>query len=399
MTGKENNQKSRIIQEIALVTFLVIVIFTPIINHIVTGSGITIDYTAHIQSALQLFSSSPIMPYFLWHLCLLFIVQIFHLNANDGAIAVTVFSVILTAIILVYIFNDYQSKYAIRSSLLDSRPAKIVLTLCLLIITPIFILYPLDHLAYLGYIGISGYHNPTSLLCKPLSLLLFYLVIRYGDDTSISRKAVLGIAGLTIVSSLAKPSYLICLLPALVVLVAYRFLSRKKANWSLLGWGVIIPGSAILLLQTYFGMNYLGVTDQNPISFSPFVVFSHYSGYLFPKFFLSILFPLCVYILYFKDAHRDKSLNISWLVFFFGAFYAYFLAESATNIWAGDFGWGAEISLFILFVFSLIFFIRELSDFQKRDAYKIYPLIIIFGLHVIFGILYYFIIFINNSYK
>src|SRR5207248_602892 len=127
------------------------------------------------------------------------------------------------------------------------------------------------------------------------------------------------------------------------------------------------------------------------IIFAPLKVYSLYSSWLLPKFILSILFPLTVYLLYFRRATQDFALNLSWLIFLIGSFYAYFLAESGPRFDAGNFGWGAQIALFILFVWSVKFLIRqeiatrgECVGATKRSK-RCVTCIMAFGLHLVSG--------------
>jgi len=259
-------------------------------------------------------------------------------------------------------------------------------TLSLLILTPIYIIAVFDCQPYFGYIGITTYHNPTIILLKPIALLHFLCTMKAFDNHQCRKRLITLTAILTILSVIAKPSYVICLLPSLTIFIVFKQATKQTINWRLLLAGIVLPSVAILTWQ--YGFTY-SASEKHSIVFSPFKVMSHYSEYLFLKFILSILFPLCVYALYFKKAIRDHRLNLSWLVFFSGAFYSYFLCESGPRMFDGNFLWSGQISLFILFVVSILFVIKRkivYTGFYGRDLRL---LAFVFGTHVTMGMLFY----------
>ncbi len=102
------------------------------------------------------------------------------------------------------------------------------------------------------------------------------------------------------------------------------------------------------------------------------------------KFVLSILFPLCVYSLYFRKATDDTYLSLAWPIFLVGACYTYFLAEDGAARFDGNFWWSAQVALLILFVFSTAFLVR-----QEVRSKRFFICAAVFGLHLISGIVWY----------
>jgi hypothetical protein len=127
------------------------------------------------------------------------------------------------------------------------------------------------------------------------------------------------------------------------------------------------------------------------------------------KFLLSILFPLLVYIFYFKAAIKTLYLNLAWAVFTFGAAYMYLLAEGGERLAHATFTWSAICALFILFIVSTAFLIQIVrckavtplltdnlieprsSNHSFRSRVKITILLCVLGLHMISGIYWYYI--------
>jgi hypothetical protein len=83
---------------------------------------------------------------------------------------------------------------------------------------------------------------------------------------------------------------------------------------------------------------------------------------------------------------------LAWLAFLIAAFQNYFLAESGARLYHWNFVWGANITLFILFVVSLMLLLelnRPLPESLKARS-KLYALLGIFALHVMSGIVWYY---------
>ena len=85
---------------------------------------------------------------------------------------------------------------------------------------------------------------------------------------------------------------------------------------------------------------------------------SGYANHLGTKFVLSLLFPVGVYVLYFREARTSLRLNLSWLAFLVGASFTYLVAEKK-RVLDGNFTWGAQVALFVLFVESVALVVRS----------------------------------------
>ncbi len=257
-----------------------------------------------------------------------------------------------------------------------------------------------DTLRYLGYIGFQAYHNPTIHGIKPIALLLFWFALAiFPAITSDQRGSLIwhtaATAALTILSALAKPNYIICLVPALMLLAGYRFIRKQPVRWLMLAFGVVIPGGLVLVWQ--YAITYAAqgpVMQSSSIVFAPFAVMGGYSSWLFAKFLLSILFPLAVVLLYLPTAKSYIPLQVAWITFASGLFFTYFLSESGDRMLHGNFVWSAQIALFVLFITSVHFLIQQhdyLTIAPKRFFHdKRYTVcVLLFGLHTISGIVYY----------
>ena len=241
----------------------------------------------------------------------------------------------------------------------------------------------------IGYFWAEPYYSPTYELMKPLALFAAVQAAAFLVERSSGRPLVTATALSVVAGGFAKPNFIICLLPAVLGMAAVRAYQRQPFDRRALVLGIIVPAIAVLGFQ--YILTYGGLTNteyQDSIIFAPLKVLSFHSDRLLVKLLLSIVFPVAVYALYWRGARRDTSLNFGFMLFVAGASLGYLFAEKV-HWTAGNFLWSGDISLFILFVFSVLFYLRQaLSTPWKgwTGARHIIAIIILF-LHVRSGVL------------
>jgi hypothetical protein len=217
---------------------------------------------------------------------------------------------------------------------------------------------------YWGYIyPASTYHNPTIVLLKPLAILSFALALRALERSMTARPAwalILSLSAAAMVSGLAKPNWLLCFLPGLVLTLLFdsRLRSRPWA-WCVAG-AAILSGLSVLAWQYVFLYGYH--PKSNGIIFTPQKWLSTYGALAPVKLMLSIAFPVSVLVLFWHDLRKSLMLGLAWSTFGVSLLIAYGFSE--TGIRAGDdnLGWSAQIALFVLFVASAIAMIGVLGQ-------------------------------------
>jgi hypothetical protein len=216
-------------------------------------------------------------------------------------------------------------------------------------------LQPVDGSFYKGYLALNVYHNSTSLLLKPiiaLHLLWLYLWLNAGRSGGMGFHAM-G-AGLVVLSALAKPSYLVVLLPAVFLVVA-----RDTSAWRTALLAVFLPGVAVLawlFLSTYGGGGGLEI--------APFKVLTHFTApwTILPKAVLSLLFPLSLLLLFRREVRADRLAVLAWLMLLIGFGYGLLLAEKGERVFDGNWLWSGQVAAFALFAATL----RLLLELQAR---------------------------------
>jgi hypothetical protein len=362
---------------------LISILFTPLFFLDIFRKT-TNDYRIHLAWAMQVGTDLAKIPgYILAHSLWQYLVFGIHLITLSpykvSAFLITIGSVALAGWVI------YREFLAITDRAAWPKWTPVGLSIGLLVVNPISLLALRDHFFYLGYIAMNSYHNPTILLLKPIALLQFIYTVHSFTRSSISGKEITILAVLSILSAYAKPSFTICLLPALGALVGLRWLMKQSIPWKAMIWGIGLPSAAVLIAQFY--MSYTGNQDGRVI-FAPLGVMQSYSDNLLPKLILSLLFPLLLTIVYRKQVVQSPSMLVAWTCFIFGAFYSYFMAESGARFHDGNFEWSGEITIFILFFASTAFFLEMLA--KTGFLKNIYQKLIsgVWGLHLLAGVIY-----------
>jgi len=216
----------------------------------------------------------------------------------------------------------------------------------------------------IGYIWAEPYHSPTYALLKPFALAGAAFAVYFLAQSRQPNWKVISLCAVTVAAgTLAKPSFAICALPALVLCAVYQ--QARKAPFSRIGvlCGWLLPGLATLAwqyLRTY-------ATPDDPsryadsIIFAPLAVMRVHTNDLAAPYFWSTLLPLCVFAVFGKQAWADGGLRFSLIAFLFGTVYTYTLAEQA-RLGAGNFLWSSYITLFVLYFFAVVFVLRQLTN-------------------------------------
>ncbi len=397
----------------AILLFIIaFLLFQPIVAFLVHEQVDYANHLSYLRDPMDIQSISQVLsmfPHFLFHLFVYVIYKIFSLSSfADAALAVSTFAYIAGTLITFWLMTRILGKpQTYISGLIYGA-----ITIALMLLMPIDIFTPTN--LFVGYIGVNAYHNPTIVLLKPTAIVLFWCTLAvfkspYKVDGKERRAIpVLVCCAASVFCVMTKSSYMIALLPALIVAVAFRAIRRQPVDWVLFIEGVLLP--AIVTL----GLQILLFSSSEGFVFAPLAVIYSWTRInpnapndMFLKFLMSILFPLLIYIFYFKAAIRTSYLNLAWLVFAFGTAYMYLLAEGGERLAHANFTWSAICALFILFIVSTTFFIQQIrwkvidpnredhpieprsSSSQFLSRVKISIIVCVLGLHIVSGIYWY----------
>jgi len=264
-----------------------------------------------------------------------------------------------------------------------SGKGPLLITLGLLLASPITLITLFSHNLYWGYVAITTYHNPTILLLRPLALLSMILLLQYVDGERVRK---MGLLVVLTFATFAKPSFTIALLPALALfsLINWKYLREKK----MLSLIVVASAVLVLLLLAQLFIAYSSSSSSSSIAFLPMYYFQRRFSWL--RILLSMAYPLSV-LFTFREAYTDRALQLNWLLFFFGLMFSLLFIETGDRQSHGNFLWTGQITLFLLFVFSMKF---DYQSYQhpNLERWKTGRSLrrSIFILHVICGLLWYY---------
>jgi hypothetical protein len=338
------------------------------------------DFRFHNQAAADMAAGGPLeLPHPLYHALAAVLAWALRLDIAWAGMTVAVAAQVALALIA------YFDLAAVTRWPLQAAQVALTLTVA----APLNWLTPKSREFYFGYLFPNALHNPTIILLRPLSLALFLgcaAVLTAAAPPSPARAT--GLALLTVACALAKPSYVICVLPALAAVWLLEG-GRVDRRWTTLALAVIVPGAAVAAAQAWFTLT----TDQmepTTIVLAPLkVVFLHTRRNL-PlvglKFVLSIVFPFAVACAFAAAALRDAALRLAWLAFLAGALYAYGLAETGERMIHGNFLWSGQAAAAVLFVASARFWLARGTEPGTRVRWGACAVALL--LHLLAGVAY-----------
>lgn len=343
----------------------------------------TDDYWVHLNFAaiLQESGTTP-LPHFLFQALVVTLAGVIP-GGNltvAGVFVGTVAYASITALAYVLLRQALgQTKGWLRASLL----AGLALAICVMDVAGLPVPGYDNYTYRLAYISLQPLHNPTYPLVRPFALLQFiYFVRAFRDDRE--RTALFPATLIGLLALLAKPSYLIALIPVAGLAAIWRLGRGQAINWPLLGATV---GAGIPPLGWLYYYNYASPTGDAGIRLAPFAVYVHFApepwyAWLGPFMLLSVAFPLWVYAADFAVARRNGALNLAWLTLIVAQGYYLLLTEGVPS--AGNFRWGAQIALFILCATSLVFFAQRVREAGWNRRFRIGAAL--FAWHVLSGV-------------
>lgn len=268
---------------------------------------------------------------------------------------------------------------------------------------------------YIGYQSGNIWHNSTYIVMKMfavLTLFAYFLIAkRYAEKLRV--KDWLIFAGLLMLTTATKTSFVLVFAPAafcMLLLDLYLKIPLKKV---LLVSLTVIPSIVVIFLQNtvLFG----GETGNGiAIDFAYAIYLTTGRPYLTMP--LSLLFPLIVLLMnalpVIKQTladlkEREKKLVhrefiTTWVMWIFAFLEYAFFKETGSRFRDGNFSWGYDLVVFLLFVVSMIYWIKNLKDkdFASKPIRILYGIFAggILGYHLYCGIYFFIKILGGRSY-
>jgi hypothetical protein len=347
------------------------------------------DLPAHLRFIREHFEMGRKLDHPLFHYTSYYLSQLFHVNLAATAAAVLTLCVLMSAVIIFLI---------LQNSLRDDYPEKSILffTFCLMIVTAIYVPFFNPNI-YLGQSSPTVWHNPSTIVVKPfafLSVILFAYLITIGDKRKL---LVLSLVEAVIIAAsvAAKPNFFLAFFPAVFVF----FLLMPETGKKYFRGYLLISVPALAVLGWEYFVRF-GDGGHSSIMIDIFAVWNHYTPNIFISLILLIAFPLSVLVFYPRDVLKNNYLVLSWLVFAVALLQYSIFAEAGQHHFHGNFGWGRQIILPMVFTYSVVVWMKSVKNPNRRplDTYKNYCVWACFLLHAVSGIFYVGKIFVTGGF-
>lgn len=256
----------------------------------------------------------------------------------------------------------------------------------LMLVTAIYI--PFFNQLYLGQASSNIYHNPTLIIVKPFAYLALILFIQLLDNQN---KKLFWLATIVLtLSVISKPNFILAFLFTIPI---YLLLKKSNLKKWLISIGVIVPTIFILAYQ-YFQT--YDTTTKSSVVIDPFGVWNLWTPSPLFSFLLGTAFPLTILIFRYRQVWNSKYLLCSWIGLIIAYVQFILLAEGGQRFGDGNFVWGLQIFISIVFLFSVIEWIHWRKE--TSTGWKIGLVNIIISLHLMSGSYYLIRIMFGYSY-
>lgn len=380
---------------------LIFLIYAIAVISLIYSDHYSTDIKTHIRFAQKFLEYSLegklyFIPHPLFHVLLIG----FHLIFGSWELSAAILLVFLIGLIfniqILYISKELRLSFFSIDS--------IIFSFVLLIVSSIYI-PPLNNWLSPQYFSVmfsgSGtpniLHNPTYYLVKVFVLPLFYFALKLLKNPSeLNKRKIMFFTLFLSLSILAKPNFALSFIPVFAFLYTCGSIKEQNSIYQILKNLFLMFLLPVVILFLQFFVSYMAGPRDSNVSICFFCVWSHWSKIPLLSIFLGIGFPLYIYLLHLKRNLNDINYKFAWLNFLFALGVAIFFYETDYRLLAGNFFWGYNLSLFLLFYVSILDFGKYLKESYKNRNLEIrlYGAIILLVLHIAGGI-YHFSIYMN----
>lgn len=205
---------------------------------------------------------------------------------------------------------------------------------------------------YIGMESASIWHNSTYIVMKMAGI---FCILYYGK---LERKYRQGISGrewfcfslLLALCTAVKPSFLIVFAPAMAVFLLIDLLQKVPFKKVFLFGTTVFLAIAVMLLQNVV---LFGTETGNGWEIQPGHWLSLHSGHPIIAAGLSILFPILLLPVFYRDLLNDRWFSGAWMMAAFGFLEVFLFAETGERADAGNFMWGYNFAILMIFAATL----------------------------------------------
>ena len=367
----ENERISRIRRAVYIAAPLFIFIITYILVLKETGLEKNSDVASHMRKCLS-FEEMMSVSHNGWHIVCYLLYEMLPIPIETAASIASAlfnaFACVLTIWLCEHMMKpDYSRKESFWLVSFLSASALIIGPLYLRFYNPRY---------YVGQSSPNPWHSPTTMGVRPFALLITILTAFLWDcgeeETTkafgrvLKRKTVLQIwlGILLLAATLIKPSILTIYLPVCGVRALICLVKGKGRNLLTLirDHLYFLPSAALFLFQ-FMKIYIIGGTASakttEGIEIALFKVTNMAAPFFPVSVVLRMAFPFAVIIIWRKIVFKDTMFKISFWQYVAGMLVFWIFAEKGSRASHGNFGWGNVIASSVLWIWCLIFFVRQ----------------------------------------
>lgn len=252
---------------------------------------------------------------------------------------------------------------------------------------------------YIGYQCANMWHNSTYLFMRLFALLtlIAFLRIYDGYEEGIQFSKWIKFTLLLTVTTGFKASFLTVFAPLLAILLIRDLIYGEKFKRVFgMALSVVLPISVMIVQSIVMS----GEGGSNGYRIKPFAGLSMRGDHPKVTLVLSVAFPLLLLFIHIRDFYKDKFFFWTWIMWAIGFAEVFLFIETGERALDSNFMWGYSISLFFLFLASMVKLYRDLSDKETGRIRRILCWISVPVMlwHVISGIWYFALLLTGVTY-
>ncbi len=319
------------------------------------------DTHGHLGIIGQYINGDYFIPHPLWHMGTYYLSEIFAIELHHSAGVFTALMVTLYAIFIYKIAQNLDGNEG-------NEPKWFLVAFITLLIGPFFLMGFNPHI-YIGQGSPSVWHNVTLITVQPFALLSVFFTIKYFNTEKINF-FILAIL-VMILSIFAKPSYILVFLPAITIFVLLeRYFDKRQLLFTFVA---IFFSVAVLGYQF---LNQFSGEGNDPIIFDFLGVWSLYTPNITVSILLALGLPLLITAFNYKSAKKNDYIKFSWLLVLFSMILFACFAESGRHYSDGNFGWSWNISLSLIYIFTIIEYFKQYYMMPPLVRYSLLAVIL-----------------------
>ncbi|PHV70169.1 hypothetical protein CS063_11875 [Sporanaerobium hydrogeniformans] len=392
---KEENFNEKIALP-ATLSFIAFMVYNLSIKFISSAHG---DIFKHIEYAEKMFegtykTATPIY-YFVWG----FFNKVLCIEKNISAAYADVFFSILCAISIYLI-----TRLFLKDSL--GEWGRCLVVIFMTFFGPLY--FPsFSSNYYLGQGTFNTWHNPTNNSVKFIAISALFLFIYYFNmdenekiffrGKNISKRSFLNIIVglLSFISVFIKPSFFQVFAPTIVIVYLIDWIRTKRNIIFYIKDGVVFIPATLVIFYDVFFLFFSSTRTRGGIEIAPLDVWNYYSPNIIISILITITFPL--FTIFLKSSkQQSKNINYIPFIFYIVALLEFALLAEHTGRYSGNFMWGMNLGIGILFLYSIFKFIKYNKEYSTNSKIitRIYIYIfigyVLLASHFLWGIWYYF---------